>query len=195
MKAHSTPRFSEIELVLEPSHRELVRSFVREAALAEDVPAAVASEIADDSAQAWLALCASGPCSERVRIALLCSHKDVATRIRLRGHAQFSNIAASLAGCFRRDAGVSCREHGIDGWEVGLHRSLTGNGELPASAAEAPAPAATAAMPAQGCVIDLVRKSDTPAIARCFLQVYGHHYVHAKCSRRAATGTRSRAAN
>jgi hypothetical protein len=180
VKAHSTPRLSELELVLQPSHRELVRSFMREASLAEDVPAAVASEIADDSVQAWLALCASGPCSERVRIALLCSHKEVATRIRLRGHAQFSNIAASLAGCLRRDAGVSCREHGIDGWEVGLRRSLAGNVELPASAAEAPAPAATAAMPAQGHVIDLVQKSDTPAIARCFLEVYGHHYVHAE---------------
>jgi hypothetical protein len=138
VKAHSTPRFSELELVLDPSRGELVRAFVREASLAEDVPAAVASEIADDSVQAWLALCASGPCGECVRVALLCAHKDGTTRVRLRGHAQFSNIAASLAGHIRRDAGVSCREHGIDGWEVSLHRSLAGNAELPAAATEAP---------------------------------------------------------
>ena len=27
-------------------------------------------------------------------------------------------------------------------------------------------------------VIDLPQKSDAAAIARCFLEVYGHHYVH-----------------
>ena len=29
-------------------------------------------------------------------------------------------------------------------------------------------------------VVDLPQKSDAPAIARCFLEVYGHHYVHSE---------------
>ena len=47
-----------------------------------------------------------------------------------------------------------------------------------APAAEA-APETAAAQPSTGDVrIDVPEKSDTPAIARCFLAVYGHHYVH-----------------
>jgi hypothetical protein len=177
VKAPSVPRFSELQLVLEPAQGELVRAFVREASLAAGVPASIASLIADDTAQAWPALCLPAPWRERARVALVCSHRDVRTRILLHGHSRFSNVAASLAGCVRRNAGISCREHGIDGWEVGLHRSL--NAEPPPPAAEAP-PSTPEAAAAQDYVIDLPRKSDAAAIARCFLEVYGHHYVHAE---------------
>ena len=40
------------------------------------------------------------------------------------------------------------------------------------------APAASAA--ARDYLVDLPQKSDAPAIARCFLEVYGHHYVHSE---------------
>ncbi len=63
---------SELQLVLEPARRELVRAFVREASLAEGVPVSVASLIADDTTQAWLALCTPGSGRERARIALVC---------------------------------------------------------------------------------------------------------------------------
>ena len=95
----------------------------------------------------------------------------------LHGHSRFSSVVATLAGCIRSDAGVSCREHGIDGWAVSLHRSLTGTG--PAPSPEEAQPTAPGLSPAtDDCPIDLPQKGDTAAIARCFLEVYGHHYVH-----------------
>jgi len=93
MKAPSRPRFSELQLVLEPAARELVRAFVREASLAEGVPVSVASLIADDTAQAWPALCSPESDHDRARIALLCSHRDVRTRILLHGHSRFSPVS------------------------------------------------------------------------------------------------------
>lgn len=157
-----------------------MRSFVREASLVEGAPVSVASLIADDTAQAWLALCTQGSGGDRVRVALVRSHRDIRTRILLHGHSQFSNVVASLAGRIRAAAGISCREHGIDGWEVSLRRSLTGNAELRPSAMEAMlSPPATSAAP-RDYVIDLPQKRDAAAIARCFLEVYGHHYVHSE---------------
>ncbi len=67
--AHS----SELLLLLEPARGELVRAFVREAALADDVPAAVASLLAEDTAEAWLTLCNLGTGRERARMVLVCS--------------------------------------------------------------------------------------------------------------------------
>jgi len=182
VKAPSVARFSELQLVLEPARGELVRAFVREASL-EGVPASVASLIADDTAQTWLAICAQGSPLDRARIALMCSHRDVKARILLHGHARFANIAASLAGRIRRDAGISCRAHGIDGWEISLHRGLTGSAEPHPSAVEAPLSAPATPTPptaTRDYVVDLPQKTDAAAIARCFLEVYGHHYVHAE---------------
>jgi hypothetical protein len=175
-----TPRSSELRLLLEPARGELVRAFVREASLAEGVPVSVATLIADDTVQAWLALCSAGSGREPARIALVCLHRDVRTSIVLHGHSRFANVVESLAGRIRRDAGVACREHGIDGWEISLHRSLTGTLEPPPAAVEVPVPAPAVAGAASDYVIDLPRKTDAPAIARCFLEVYGHHYVHSE---------------
>ena len=184
MPSSSVPRFSELRLVLEPEHGELVRAFVREAALAEAVPASVASLVADDAVEAWQALCTPDAGRERARIELLCSRREVRTRILLPGYSRFSHVVASLAGRIRRDAGVSCHEHGIDGWEVSVHRSLNADAE-PSPAADAPATETPVAAPAVAAaardyVIDLPQKTDAAAIARCFLEVYGHHYVHAE---------------
>jgi hypothetical protein len=176
----SVPRSSELRLVLEPARSELVRAFVREAALAEDVAMSVASLLAEDAAQAWLALCTLGSGHERGRIVVLCSRRDVRARILLTGHSRFSNVAAALAGRIARDAGISCHEHGIDGWEVSLHRSMTGSTEPPPIAVEAPLSAPTVATATQNYLVDLPQKSDAAAIARCFLEVYGHHYVHSE---------------
>ena len=186
MPSSPVARFSELRLVLEPEHGELVRAFVREAALAEAVPASVASLVADDAVEAWQALCTPDAGRERARIELLCSRRDVRARILLQGYSRFSHVVASLAGRIRRDAGVSCHEHGIDGWEVSVHRSLNGNAEPPPSpAAEEPGTEEPVAAPAVAAatrdyVIDLPQKTDAAAIARCFLEVYGHHYVHAE---------------
>ena len=184
MPSSSVPRFSELRLVLEPEHGELVRAFVREAALAEAVPASVASLVADDAVEAWQALCTPDAGRERARIELLCSRREVRTRILLPGYSRFSHVVASLAGRIRRDAGVSCHEHGIDGWEVSVHRSLNADAE-PSPAADEPATEKPVAAPAVAAaardyVIDLPQKTDAAAIARCFLEVYGHHYVHAE---------------
>src|SRR3954467_7616786 len=158
MRSSSIARFSKLQLVLEPEHGELVRAFVREASLAEAVPASVASLIADDAVEAWEALCLPESARQRASVELLCSRGDVRARILLQGHSRFSHVVASLAGRVRRDAGVSCHEHGIDGWEVSVHRSLSAAAELPAASDnEKPAPAVAA--PAHDYVIDLPKQS------------------------------------
>ncbi len=157
-----------------------MRAFVREASLAEGVAPSTATFIADDTAQAWLALCTSGSGRGRARVALVCSHREVTARILVHGHSRFSGVVTSLAGRIRPDAGVSCQERGIDGWEVSLHRSLTGSAEAAAPAAETPSTAPAAGAPPGDCLVDLPQKDDAAAIARCFLAVYGRHYVHSE---------------
>ncbi len=125
MKSPSHPRHSELQVMLEPARNDLVRAFVREAALAEGVPVSCASLIADDCADVWLALSGGASGQDRAHIALSFSRRDVKARIMLSGHSRFAKVVASLGGRLRPDAGISCRESGIDGWEVSLHRSLT----------------------------------------------------------------------
>ena len=178
MKSPSLPRHCELQLMLDSARSDLVRAFVREAALAEGVPVSCASLIADDSAEAWLALSIGASGRERAHIALSFSRRDVRASILLAGHSRFANVVASLSGRLRPDAGVSFRESGIDSWEVSVHRSLTEIAGMHPSAPKAPSePAAPPAIPGD-IRIDLPEQSDTPAIARCFLEVYGHHYVH-----------------
>ena len=178
--ARPAVRIAELRLVLEPERSELVRAFVREAALAEGVSTSTATLIADDTAQTWQALCAPGSDRDRAQIVMACSHQDARVRILLNGYSRFSKVAASLSGRIRRDAGISCHERGIDGWEVTLHRSLTGAAEPPPSAAEEPVSAKADHATKPDYVIDLPQKADAGAIARCFLEVYGHHYVHSE---------------
>src|SRR3712207_1870575 len=114
-----------MRLLLEPARAELVRAFVREACLCEGVGLTTARLIAEDTAQAWQALCSLGSGHEHVRIQVLCSGQDVSIRVILPGHARFANIAASLAGHVRKEVGISWRERGIDEWEVCVHRGVT----------------------------------------------------------------------
>jgi hypothetical protein len=83
--------------VLEPEHGELVRAFVREAALAESAPAWVASLVADDAVEAWQALCTPDAGRERARIELLCSRRDVRARILLDFPTWWHHLRAASA--------------------------------------------------------------------------------------------------
>jgi hypothetical protein len=181
MKKPSVSRSSELELVLEPQRGELVRAFVREATLAESAPAAAASLLANDAAELWQALCTPGSGRERVRVVALCSQREVKARILLHGYSRFANIAASLAGLTARDGGIAWHEHGIDGWEVSLHRSLAAAPRSVMALEQSPPQAPPTSPHAAGdYVVDLPQQKDAAAIARCFLEVYGHHYVHSE---------------
>jgi len=119
------PSPCELHLTLDAAHGEVVRSFVREAALAEAVPAAIASRVADDSATAWRGLSGLSAGDERVSVALSIPHHEVKVRFLLPGHARFAGAFALLGNLLPQGAGLLWRESGVDGWEVSLHGSLT----------------------------------------------------------------------
>lgn len=170
---------SELHLTLDPAHGELLRGFVREAALAEAAPAALASRIASDATGAWQALAAAAAGTERVSVVVTVPQHDVTVRMLLPGHFRFAAAVASLGGSLPQGAGVSWRERGVDGWEVALHRSLSGAQGVPVIIHEEPAlPTPAVSSGADTITIELAQKADAPAIARCFLAVYGHDYVH-----------------
>ncbi len=168
-----------MRLLFEPERVELVRAFVREACLSEGVSPAISGLIAEDSAQTWQALCSLRSGSDRVRLQILCSRKDVSSRLILRGYSRFSKIADCLSGRVRAGTGISWREHGIDEWEVCVHHGLTEQFQ-PAQVMAAEEPPSAAAVGGHSCAytIDVPQRDDAPAIARCFLAVYGHTYVH-----------------
>ncbi|MCX7348699.1 MAG: hypothetical protein NTZ54_03980 [Alphaproteobacteria bacterium] len=168
----------ELQLVLGVHHAEVLRSFVREAALAEGIPATSASLVATDCAVAWQALSAIEDVKERVHVDLHVLHNEVRARFLLRGHTRFAQIIASLGGRLPQGAGISCRESGIDGWEILLHRNLAEPRDMQPPDLTPTAVTPTVVAGADDIVIDLAAKADAPGIARCFLAVYGHHYVH-----------------
>jgi hypothetical protein len=172
-KNHSD-RFAELRLSMDAEGGELLRAFVREASLVEGVPAAAASLIAADAQEIWRVLCRSNTGQERASVLLSSSKREVRARILLNGHSRFSAILPSLGAHLQRDAGVSYRERGVDGWEIALHRSI----ETSREAASIEEPVAEAAAPTEAVQIDAPRQTDSAAIARCFLTVYGHNYVH-----------------
>ena len=155
MTGNSSSRSSELQLSLNLTRSELVRAFIREAALAEGVLPATASFIAEDSLEVWSALCALASTRERAHVIVSCSHREVRSRILLQGHSRFSAIVASLAARIRRDAGLSYRERGIDGWELSLHRSLNEEIERSELSDEvmSPTPAAAASPPAMTSLV------------------------------------------
>lgn len=166
--------FAELRLSMEAQGGELLRAFVREASLVEGVPAETASMIAADAEQTWHMLCQSSTGPERASVLLSSEKREVRARILLNGHSRFSAILPSLGAQLRRDAGVSYRERGVDGWEIALHRSV----EAFPQAAGVEEPTAEAAEPTEAVEIDAPRRSDSAGIARCFLAVYGHNYIH-----------------
>ena len=168
--------FAEIRLPLEIESREVVRAFIREAALADHVPSAVSSAIAADASEIWQALCAPGAEADTASLYLSSTHTSTTVRFALKGHSRFSSVLPHLAGRIRENAGLSYKELGIDGWQISLHRTFEFAAHPDAPTAEhidAPAEAAATATS-----IDVPSKADCSAIARCFLAVYGHNYVH-----------------
>ncbi len=175
-KKHARP--SEIRLSLELTRGELVRAFVREATLLEGARPLIASLIAEDTLHAWAVLCALASGKESASVILSSSRQDVQCRIMIKGHAKFSSLVDSLANFVRHDAGLSIRERGIDGWELSFHRRIAEEIELSnlferGTPEKAPTPA-----PSADVQVDLARQEDAAAIARCFLEIYGHNYVH-----------------
>src|SRR5258708_6381959 len=124
MNASSFVQACELHLVLDGSLSELVRAFAREASLAEGLPISIASLIADDTAQVWQTLCALGSARERVRVAMFSRHEGVRLGILRPAFSGFSGVVSPLAGRIRRDAGISCHQHGIDGWKFYIPRSV-----------------------------------------------------------------------
>ncbi|MBM3576319.1 MAG: hypothetical protein FJX40_01380 [Alphaproteobacteria bacterium] len=172
----NTDHFAELRLSMEADGGELLRAFVREASLVEKVPAAIASLIASDAEQIWRVLCQSSGQPERAAVLLSSSKGEVRAKILLYGHSRFSAILPSLGAHLQRGGGLSYRERGVDGWEITLHRSIETSREMVGVEASISEAAATA--PTEAVQIDAPQERDSAAIARCFLAVYGHNYVH-----------------
>lgn len=171
----NSDHFAELRLSMEAEAGELLRAFVREASLIEGVPPMSASLIAADAEKIWRILCQPGANTERAAVRLSSSKREARVRILLNGHSRFSAIVSSLGAHARSEAGLSYRERGVDGWEVTLHRSFEGSQDAVESLE---APVAEEAAPTQALQIDAPQQSDSAAIARCFLAVYGHNYIH-----------------
>lgn len=165
----------ELRLRIEDSHAELVRSFVRESALADDLSVTNAALLANDSFQLWRALCAEASGRHQARIHVMSSADAIQASFFVQGHDAFSKILASFAETAASGCQFSRREQGVDGWEIALSRQL---GEAPATIMSR-VEVQTAAVDGD-IQIDKPVWDDAPAIARCFLEVYGHHYVHAE---------------
>lgn len=177
MTTASPARRCELHLTLGAAEGEILRGFVREAALAEGVGAATASLIAGDGAAAWQALSRLATGGQLARVNMRVARQDVTLHLTLPGHARFAGLVASLGHDLPRGAGLSCREHGIDGWEISLHRSLVSAADFDTAGTQTIAET-PAAVDDSSLVIDVAAEGDAPGIARCFLAVYGHHYVH-----------------
>lgn len=171
------PKPIELRTHLGSARTELVRGFIREAALAEGASAVCAHELASDGAEAWLLLSAAATGDEPASLAVSVAHREVRARILLHGHARFAHLVASLAGRLRPGAGISGHDSGIDNCELILHRSIDAAEERHAIM-HTPTDQGNPSAIAEGVQFGLAEKADTASIARCFLEVYGHHYIH-----------------
>ncbi len=156
-KRHNPDHLAELRLPMESDGGDLVRAFIREAALADGVSPTISSLIAADAQETWQALCQSGASRERAAVVLSSSRREVRARIQLKGHSRFSAIVASLGDRVRRDAGLSYRERGVDGWEITVHRGLDPSNEPVGPIAE---PTAEAAAPTDTVRIDLPQERE-----------------------------------
>lgn len=169
-------RKPELRLDLEVGTGELVRAFVREAALAEEVSLIIASRMADGVVLVWKELCRHHGAGRRARLSAVAQSKEITTRISVTGHDKFSPFMPSLFTDLPADLGFSYRESGIDGWEVTLHTSLENLSPSLADHDEGEEPSTSA----ETFEIEPPREEDSPSVARCFLQVYGRHYIHSE---------------
>jgi hypothetical protein len=95
----------------------------------------------------------------------------------LRGYSRFSALAVQDR-TLRADAAIAWRPRGIDGWEVSIHHRL----DVPETlvSPDDGEPSAVTVHSSTDYIIEPPHKDDAPAIARCFLKVYGHRYVHSE---------------
>lgn len=167
-------RVAELRLDLAVEASELVRAFIREASLAEGAPLATAGHIADGTVIVWRELYRHHGAGQHARLAVLLRGKEIIVRVSVTGHDKFVPFMASLFSGLPADLGFSYRESGIDGWQITLHTSLE------------PLPPHLPALDeddeemgsAEVFQVEPPREEDALAIARCFLQVYGRHYIH-----------------
>lgn len=170
----SGSRGAELRLDLQADGSDLVRAFVREASLAEGASLPAAGHIADGAVILWRKLCQHHGLEGRARLSAAARGGEIVVRAFVKGHDKFARLMPSLFVGLPADLGFAYRESGIDGWEVtlragrepfipALHDVHEGEDE---------------SGPAETFVIEPPREEDSPGIARCFLQVYGHHYVH-----------------
>lgn len=163
-----------LELVAEAS--ELVRVFVREASLATNVPVQTAARMAEGAVIVWKELCRHHGDAQHVRLTARVHGKEIIVRVSVTGHEKFVAFMPALFSGLPADLGFSYRDSGIDGWQITLHTSL-----------EPPPPLFIAldegndeVGPSETFEIEPPREEDAPGVARCFLAVYGRHYVHSE---------------
>ncbi|MGJ0507096.1 MAG: hypothetical protein ACR652_08155 [Methylocystis sp.] len=173
----SRTRTPDIRLDVASAWSDLVRAFVRETSLAEGAPLAVANRITEGALLIWSALCKRQADGARARLATSTRNSDMSVRFFISGHDRFSRIMPSLFEGLPDDLGVSYRERGIDGWEITLHTAVAPL--APAAHASVDDDDADATS-GESFEIGLPQKDDSAAIARCFLQVYGRHYIHSE---------------
>lgn len=168
---------SELRLPLHPDWIELLRSFVREAALAENASLTSANLIASDAVEAWLLLSASALEHEHAHVTLSLPHRHIRVRIALHGHGRTERVRPLLGARLRSGADMSCQDSGVDSCEVILSRSLNSQDgwQLPVVPADQDQ---ASFVQIDDFQIGLATRADAAAIARCFLAVYGHHYIH-----------------
>jgi hypothetical protein len=175
MAPHPRSLHPVLRSALDPAHAELARSFTREAVLAAAGSPAAAAALASDVATVWLALCDVPAGLRPVSLTVDSDSRGIRAELSMQGHGAFAHLLPTLAARLQAEAGFSYRERGIDGWELTLRHTLDASRQV-AHAAEAGNPQAVAG----DFRIELPTQSDAPAIARCFLEVYGHHYPHAE---------------
>src|SRR5215208_6662609 len=113
---------SQLRVALERNREELVRSFVREACLCDEITLGIATSAADHTAEVWRALCEEES-PEPVRLLTDSSGHELKIRILLRGYSRFSALEFQDRR-LRADAAIAWRPRGIDGWEVSIHHRL-----------------------------------------------------------------------
>ena len=180
MKSTSPQWHGELQLTLQSAYSDLVRAFVREAALAEGVPVSCASLIADDSAEAWLALSAVSPGRERAHIAIVV----------LPSRRQCNDSAARKFSAFET-RGVALRPLAARRWNLLPRKRNRQLGGQPPPQLDRDRRSSAArggdAFRTGLAAGDPARLSHRSAgekrcvsIAHCFQEVYGHHYVHSE---------------
>jgi hypothetical protein len=169
-------RGTELRLDLAAEATELVRAFVREASLATNAPLQTAGRMAEGAVIVWKELCQHHSDAQHVRLAVLIHSKEIIVRIFVTGHDQFVAFMPVLFSGLPADLGFSYRDSGIDGWQITLHSSLE---QLPPSFI-ALDEGNDEDGPSETFAIETPREEDAPGIARCFLEVYGRHYIHSE---------------